>query len=227
MSQPGPVQVMVEIIRRDLVIVFRRRADAMTTVFFFVIVTSLFPLGIGPEPAVLRLIGPGVLWVAALLSCLLSLNRLFTADYQDGVLEQLVLIPQPLSVIVMAKVASHWLIAGLPLVVLSPLLGVQYGLSGEALLILMLSLLVGTPTLSLIGSIGAALTLGVRGSSVLVALLVLPLFIPVLIFGAGAVSNHLSGIGAGANLSLLGAAFLLALVLAPWATSAALRLAVE
>ena len=227
MSQPGPAHVVVQVIRRDLLIVFRRRADAMTTVLFFIIVTSLFPLGIGPEPAVLRLIGPGVLWVAALLSCLLSLNRLFSADYQDGVLEQLVLVPQPLSVIVMAKVAAHWLISGLPLVVLSPLLGVQYGLTGEALGILTLSLLLGTPTLSFIGSIGAALTLGVRGSSVLVALLALPLFIPVLIFGAGAVSNHLSGIGAGANLSLLGASFLLALVLAPWATSAALRLAVE
>src|SRR5215210_6867717 len=175
MSQPGSAHVVVEIIRRDLLIVFRRRADAMTTVFFFVIVTSLFPLGIGPEAAVLRVIGPGVLWVAALLSCLLSLNRLFTADYQDGVLEQLVLIPQPLSVIVMAKVAAHWLISGLPVVMLSPLLGVQYGLSGEALGVLMLSLLLGTPTLSFIGSIGAALALGVRGSSVLVALLVLPL----------------------------------------------------
>src|SRR5215208_829523 len=202
MSQPGPAHVVAQIIRRDLLIVFRRRADAMTTVFFFVIVTSLFPLAIGPEAALLRVVGPGVLWVAALLSCLLSLN-LFTADYQDGVLEQLVLVPQPLSVLVIAKVAAHWLISGLPVVMLSPLLGVQYGLSGEALGVLMLSLLLGTPTLSFIGSIGAALALGVRGSSVLVALLVLPLFIPVLIFGAGAVSNHLSGIGAGANLSLL------------------------
>lgn len=227
MSQPGIADAVVRIIRRDLLIVFRRRADAMTTVFFFVIVASLFPLGIGPEPAVLRLIGPGILWVAALLSCLLSLNRLFTGDYQDGVLEQLLLVPQPLTVLVMAKVAAHWLISGLPLVMLSPLLGAQYGLSGNALGILMLSLLLGTPTLSLIGAVGAALTLGVRGSSVLVALLVLPLFIPVLIFGAGAVSNHVSGIGAGANLSLLGASLLLALVLAPWAASAALRLAVE
>lgn len=227
MSQSGIAGTVYGIIRRDILIVFRRRADAMTTVFFFVIVTSLFPLGIGPEPAVLRLIAPGVLWVAALLSCLLSLNRLFTPDYQDGVLEQLVLVPQPLAVSVMAKVAAHWLLSGLPLVVLSPLLGVQYGLSGDSVGILMLSLLLGTPTLSLIGAIGAALTLGVRGSSVLVALLALPLFIPVLIFGAGAVSNHMAGIGAEANLSLLGACLLLALVLAPWATSAALRLAVE
>jgi len=227
MNQPGLMDATVQIIRRDLLIVFRRRADALTTVFFFVVVTSLFPLGIGPEPAVLRVIAPGVLWVAALLSCLLSLNQLFTADYQDGALEQLILVPQPLTVLVLAKVAAHWLISGLPVVVLSPLLGVQYGLSGDALGILMLSLLVGTPTLSLVGSIGAALTLGVRGSNVLVALLVLPLFIPVLIFGAGAVSNHVSGLGAGANLSLLGASALLALVMAPWATSAALRLAVE
>lgn len=227
MSQSGVTDAVYGIIRRDLLIVFRRRADAMTTVFFFVIVTSLFPLGMGPEPAVLRLIAPGVLWVAALLSCLLSLNRLFTPDYQDGALEQLVLVPQPLAVLVMAKVAAHWLLSGLPLVVLSPFLGAQYGLSGESVGVLMFSLLLGTPTLSLIGAIGAALTLGVRGSNVLVALLALPLFIPVLIFGAGAVSSHMAGIGAEANLSLLGACFLLALVLAPWATSAALRLAVE
>lgn len=227
MSQSGVADAVLGIIRRDILIVFRRRADAMTTVFFFVIVTSLFPLGIGPEPAVLRMIAPGVLWVAALLSCLLSLGRLFTPDYQDGTLEQLVLVPQPLTVLVMAKVAAHWLLSGLPLVVLSPVLGVQYGLTGDALGILVLSLLLGTPTLSLIGAIGAALTLGVRGGSVLVAILALPLFIPVLIFGAGAVSNHVAGIGAEASLSLLGACLLLAIVLAPWATSAALRLTVE
>lgn len=227
MTQPGMADAVARIIRRDLLIVIRRRSDAMATLFFFVVVTSLFPLGIGPEPAVLRLIAPGVLWVAALLSCLLSLNRLFTGDWQDGVLEQLVLVPQPFVILVMGKIAAHWLISGLPLVILSPLLGLQYGLSGDTLGILMASLLLGTPILSLIGAIGAALTLGVRGGHVLMALLVLPLFIPVLIFGAGAVSNHASGIGAGANLSLLGASLLLALVLAPWATAAALRLAVE
>jgi heme exporter protein B len=227
MTQPGMADAVAHIIRRDLLAVVRRRADAMTTLFFFVVVASLFPLGIGPEPAVLRMMAPGVLWVAALLSCLLSLNRLFTGDWQDGMLEQLLLVPQPLVVLVLAKIAAHWVIAGLPLVILSPLLGLQYGLSGDALWVLMGSLLLGTPTLSLIGAIGAALTLGVRGSSVLTALLVLPLFIPVLIFGAGAVSNHVSGIGAGPNLSLLGASLLLTLVLAPWATSAALRLAVE
>ena len=227
MSQAGMGEAVRAIVRRDLLLAFRRRADVMTTVFFFIIVASLFPLGIGPEPAVLRMIAPGVLWVAALLSCLLSLGRVFSADYLDGVLEQLLLIPHPLTVLVLAKIFAHWLVSGLPVVLLSLLLGVQFGLGGDALGVLALSLLLGTPTLSLIGSIGAALTLGVRGSGTLVALLVLPLFIPVLIFGAGAVGSTVSGIGAEANLSLLGACLMLALPLAPWATAAAVRIAVE
>lgn len=227
MNQRGMLASLREIIRRDLLLALRRRSDVLTTVLFFIMVASLFPLGVGPEPAVLRMIAPGVLWVAALLSCLLSLGRLFTADYVDGVLEQMLLIPQPLSVLVIGKVTAHWLISGLPVVLLSPLLGLQFGLSGEALGVLTLSLLLGTPTLSFIGAIGAALTLGVRGSSVLIALLVLPLFIPVLIFGAGAVSSSASGIGAAAHLSLLGAGLLLALALAPWATATSLRIALE
>ncbi|ULA65567.1 MAG: hypothetical protein LZF86_220028 [Nitrospira sp.] len=227
MSQAGLSAVVQAIVRRDVLLAFRRQADVMTAVFFFVIVASLFPLGVSPEPAVLRMIAPGVLWVAALLSCLLSLGRVFTADYQDGVLEQMVLIPHPLAVLVLAKVFAHWCVSGVPVVLLSLLLGVQFGLEGEALGVLALSLLLGTPTLSLIGSIGAALTLGVRGGGMLVALLVLPLFIPVLIFGSGAVSSTVSGIGAEANLSLLGAALLLALPLAPWAAAAAVRIAVE
>lgn len=227
MNQTGLGSAVRAIVRRDLLLAFRRRADVMTTVFFFVMVASLFPLGVGPEPAVLRMIAPGVLWVAALLSCLLSLGRVFTADYLDGVLEQMVLIPHPLTVLVLAKVFAHWLVSGVPVVLLSLLLGVQFGLEGNALGVLALSLLLGTPTLSLIGSIGAALTLGVRGSGMLVALLVLPLFIPVLIFGAGAVSSTVSGIGAEANLSLLGACLMGALPLAPWATAAAVRIAVE
>jgi heme exporter protein B len=186
----------------------RRRSDAAMPVFFLVIVASLFPLGVGPEPAVLRTIGPGVLWVAALLACLLSLGRVFTADYLDGVLEQMVLIAQPLPVLVVGKVFAHWVIAGVPVV-------------------LVLSLLLGTPTLSMIGAIGAALVLGVRGSGLLVALLVLPLYVPVLIFGAGAVASSLAGVGAEANLSLLGACFVLSLFFAPWATAAALRIALE
>jgi heme exporter protein B len=227
MSQPSLSQAVRGVVRRDLLLAMRHRSDVAMSVFFVVIVASLFPLGVGPEPAVLRTIASGVLWVTALLACLLSLGRLFTADYLDGVLEQTLLIPQPLSVLVVGKVFSHWVISGLPVVLLSPLLGLQFGLSGESLGVLTLSLLLGTPTLSMIGAIGAALTLGLRGSGLLVALLVLPLFIPVLIFGAGAVSSSLAGIGSEANLSLLGACFLLSLAFAPWATAVALRIALE
>jgi len=215
------------IVKRDLLLAMRRRSDAAMSVFFLVIVASLFPLGVGPEPAVLRTIGPGVLWVAALLACLLSLSRVFTADYQDGALEQMVLVPQPLAVLVAGKVFAHWVISGLPVVLLSPLLGLQFGLSGEPLGVLVLSLLLGTPTLSMIGAIGAALVLGVRGSGLLVALLVLPLYVPVLIFGAGAVTSSMAGIGGEANLSLLGASLVLSLFLAPLATAAAIRIALE
>jgi heme exporter protein B len=215
------------IVKRDLLLAMRRRSDAAMSVFFLVIVASLFPLGVGPDPAVLRIIGPGVLWVAALLACLLSLSRVFTADYVDGALEQMVLVPQPLAVLVAGKVFAHWLISGLPVVLLSPLLGLQFGLDGEPLGVLVLSLLLGTPTLSMIGAIGAALVLGVRGSGLLVALLVLPLYVPVLIFGAGAVTGSMAGVGAEANLSLLGACLVLSLFLAPWATGAAVRIALE
>lgn len=227
MSQPSMCEALRGVVRRDLLLAMRRRSDVAMSVFFFVIVASLFPLGVGPEPAVLRMIAPGVLWVAALLACLLSLGRVFTADYLDGVLEQMLLIPQPLAVLVVGKVFAHWVISGLPVVLLSPLLGLQFGLGGESLGVLTLSLLLGTPTLSVIGAIGAALTLGVRGSGLLVALLVLPLFIPVLIFGAGAVTSSSTGIGGEANLSLLGACFMLSLAFAPWATAAALRIALE
>ena len=227
MSQPSLSEALRGVVRRDLLLAMRHRSDVAMSVFFVVIVASLFPLGVGPEPAVLRTIASGVLWVTALLACLLSLGRLFTADYLDGVLEQTLLIPQPLAVLVVGKVFSHWVISGLPVVLLSPLLGLQFGLGGNSLGVLTLSLLLGTPTLSMIGAIGAALTLGLRGSGLLVALLVLPLFIPVLIFGAGAVSNSLAGIGSEANLSLLGACFLLSLAFAPWATAVALRIALE
>jgi heme exporter protein B len=227
MSRPSISEALSGIIRRDLLLAMRRRSDAAMSVIFLVIVASLFPLGVGPEAAVLRMIAPGVLWVAALLACLLSLSRVFTADYLDGVLEQMLLISQPLAILVVGKVFAHWLISGLPVVLLSPLLGLQFGLRGESLGMLALSLLLGTPTLSMIGSIGAALVLGVRGGGLLVALLVLPLYIPVLIFGAGAVASSSAGIGGEANLSLLGACFVLSLFFAPWATAAALRIALE
>src|SRR3989475_5457323 len=225
MSQHSMSKTLRGVVRRDLLLAMRHRSDVAMSVFFVVIVASLFPLGVGPEPTVLRMIGPGVLWVTALLACLLSLGRLFTADYLDGVLEQMLLIPQPLVVLVVGKVFAHWVISGLPVVLLSPLLGLQFGLGGDSLGVLTLSLLLGTPTLSMIGAIGAALTLGLRGSGFLVALLVLPLFVPVLIFGAGAVTSSLAGIGSEANLSLLGACFLLSLAFAPWATAVALRIA--
>lgn len=217
----------ITVIHRDLLQVMRRRSDIATTVFFFVIVASLFPLAVSPDPAVLRQLGPGVLWVAALLACMLSLARLFASDYADGTLEQLVLSRHSLTVLVLGKIVAHWLVSGLPVVLLSPLLALQYGMHSQGLWVLALSLLLGTPALSLVGAIGAALTLGVRGSGVLVALLVLPLYIPILIFGAGAVTASQTNMSAEANLSLLAAGTLLALILAPWATATALRIAVE
>ncbi|MCW8903920.1 heme exporter protein CcmB [Sedimenticola sp.] len=212
---------------RDLLLAMRRRSDLFTTLFFFVIVVSLFPLGIGPEMNTLRLIAPGVFWVAALLASMLALERLFAVDYEDGALEQMLLAPQPLFVLVLAKVTAHWLVTGLPLVLMAPLLGLQYDLSSEALGVMVLSLLLGTPALSLIGAIGAALTLGLRGGGVLVSLLVLPLYIPVLIFGSGAVEATASGLGGQGHISMLGAILVLSLLLAPLAASAALRISAE
>ena len=227
MHDDGMLDTMRCVAGRDLLSGLRRRADALTTLIFFIIVASLFPLGVGSDTAILRTIGPGVVWVGALLASMLALNRLFASDYADGTLEQLLLTPQPLAMLVLGKVASHWLISGLPLVVVAPLLGLQYDLPAEALWVLLASLLLGTPTLSLIGAIGAALTLGLRGGGALLSLLVLPLFVPVLIFGSGAVEAGMAGLDTGAHLSLLGALLLIALVLAPWATAAALRIAIE
>lgn len=212
---------------RDLMLAWRRRADVLATFFFFVIVVSLFPLGIGPERETLRTIAPGVVWVAALLASMLSLGRLFGNDYQDGSLEQILLTPQPHYLIVLAKILSHWVISEVPLILVAPLLGVQFGLAQNTLKVMAISLLLGTPVLSLIGAIGAALTLGLRAANVLVALLVLPLYIPVLIFGAGAVSASVEGFSPQPYFLLLGATLLVSLVFAPWATSAALRISVE
>ncbi len=215
------------LMQRDILVAMRRRADVLTIVFFFVIVASLFPLGIGPETKTLRHIAPGVLLIAALLASMLALNRLFAADYVDGTLEQLLLTPQPLALLVLAKIAAHWLTTGLPLVVIAPLLSVQFDLDIGASGVLIAALLLGTPTLSLIGAIGAALTLGLRGGGALLALLVLPLYVPVLIFAAGAVEATAGGLSAAAHLSILGALFLIALVVAPWATAVSLRIALE
>jgi len=223
----GLAPVLAAVVRRDLTLALRRRSDVLTTLFFFVIVVSLFPLGVGVQSAVLRSIAPGVVWVAALLASMLALVRLFASDFDDGTLEQGALSPQPLVLLVAAKVFAHWLVSGLPLVLVAPLLGMQFDLPVDALGVMTLALLLGTPCLSLIGAIGAALTLGVRGAGGLLAVLVLPLYIPVLIFGAGAVSATVSGMSASGQLSLLGAFLLIALVLGPWASAAALRIALE
>jgi heme exporter protein B len=212
---------------RDLLIAARRKSDVLTTFFFFVIVVSLFPLGVGPQADTLREIAPGVVWVAALLAAMLSLARMFGSDYADGTLEQLVLTAQPLSLLVLAKVLAHWLTTGLPLMLIAPLLGLQFNLPAGALVTLILSLLIGTPALSLIGAVGAALTLGVRGGGALTALLVLPLYVPVLVFGAGAVAASATGMSTAGHLSLLAAMSLATLVFAPWATALALRIALE
>jgi heme exporter protein B len=215
------------VVRRDLKLALRRRSDVLTTLFFFIVVVSLFPLGVGPEPELLRSMAPGVLWVSALLASMLALGRLFAPDFADGTLEQMLLSSEPLLLIGCGKVLAHWLVSGLPLVLLAPLLGIPFGLPASSVWVLCWTLLIGTPVLSLLGAIGAALTLGVRGGGVLVALLVLPLYIPVLIFGAGAVGADVSGMGTSANFLLLGAMLAAAVALAPWATASALRVAME
>ena len=200
--------------------------DALGALLFFVVVGTLFALAVGPDPALLRAIGPGVVWVAALLALLVSLHRLFLPELEDGVLEQLLLSPRSMLGLVWAKVAAHWLVTCLPLLVAAPLLGLQFELSASAIGILLASLLLGTPTLSLLGALGAALTLGLRGNALL-ALIMLPLCVPVLVFGSGAVSASQQGMPAGPHLSILAAWLLLAALLCPWAVGAALRLAAE
>jgi heme exporter protein B len=223
----GTLAALRAIVQSDLRIALRRRADTGAALVFFVIVVSLFPLGVGPQFELLRQMGPGVVWVAALLASMLSMGRLFADDHADGTLEQMLLSPTPLALLVLAKTAAHWLASGLLLVLISPLLALQFDLGTEAAGVLFLSLLLGTPLLSLIGAIGAALTVGLRGAGVLLSLLVLPLCAPVLIFGAGAVESSRAGLGVAAQFSLLGAMLALALFLAPLAAAAALRIAVE
>ena len=223
----GTLAAMRALFVRDLRLALRRKSDTLGAVFFFVIVVSLFPLGVGPEPQLLQRMGAGVVWVAALLASMLSMPRLFAEDAHDGTLEQLLLSSTPLPLLVLAKVAAHWLLSGLLLVAISPVLALQYGLPGEQIVALVVPLLVGSPVLSLVGAIGAALTVGVRGAAVLLSLLVLPLVTPVLIFGAGAVDAVGAGLDAGAHLSLLGAMLALALFAAPWAAATALRISAD
>lgn len=220
-------RIFAAVLRRDLRLALRRAGDTVSAAAFFAVAVTLFPLGIGPDAETLARIAPGVLWIAALLAAMLSLDRLFAADHDDGGLDQLLLAPAPLEALVLAKCLAHWLAAGVPLVVLSPVLAavMNLGLAGTAALVCALAL--GTPVLSLVGAVGAALTVGVRRGGALVPLLVLPLAVPVLIFGSAAVERAVSGAGAGAPLMVLGALLLAALALAPWAAAAALRLAAE
>ena len=220
--------VFKTIVWRDLLLAARRRGEVITPLLFFIIVASLFPFGVGADQHTLAAIAPGVVWVAALLATLLALERLFAADYQDGALEQMLLTPQPLSVIVLAKVCAHWLLTGLPLVLVSPLLALMYQLPAAQSVAMMVSLLLGTPALSLIGAIGGALTLGLRGGGALLSLLVLPLFVPTLIYGAGAITAAgLANAPVGAYYMLLAAITLLAAALAPWAAAAALKISMQ
>ncbi|MDR1350121.1 MAG: heme exporter protein CcmB [Zoogloeaceae bacterium] len=221
------LRVILHIIARDLRLAWRRPADVCSVVFFFILVASLFPLGVGPETEVLRRLAPGVIWVGALLATMLSLPRMFAEDFHDGALEQLALAPCPLGLVALGKTLAHWLVSGLPLALIAPLLGLQFDLPPEALATLAFSVFIGTPALSGIGAIGAALTLGLRGGGVLLSLLVLPLYIPVLIFGAGAVDASISGMSFTAHFFLLAALTVGGLAIAPWAAAAALKIALE
>ena len=219
--------VLRAVIHRDLLLAWRRRSDIATTVLFFVIVVSLFPLGIGPEPKLLRIIAPGVIWVAALLASMLSMTRMFESDHADGSLDSMMVATIPLGMITIARVMAHWLISGLPLVLLAPVLALQFDLDASLYGVLVGSLLLGTPVLSLVGAIGAALTIGLRGGGVLLALLVLPLYVPVLIIGAGALDAAASGLSAQPHFLLLAAMLVLAGAFAPWAIATALRISAE
>ncbi len=227
MKAGGGAHLFYVIVRRDLLLAARHRGELANPLLFFVLVVSLFPLGLAPQPELLRTLAPGVIWVAALLATLLSLDRMFRSDFEDGALEQMLLAPHPVTVLVLAKVLAHWLVTGLPLLVVAPLLGVLLALPGQALGPLLATLLLGTPVLSLVGAIGVALTVGLRKGGALLSLVVLPLYVPVLIFAAGAVDAAAAGLPVTGHLYVLGALLLLALTLAPLAAAAALRISVN
>jgi heme exporter protein B len=208
---------------RDFTLAARNKSEWMNPLLFFVFAAVLFPLGIGPDTVILKQIAPGIIWVVALLAALLSLDTIFRADYEDGSLEQLTLSPYPFAVLVLGKIVVHWLLTGLPLILLSPLLATFFHLEFDATLILMQTLLLGTPVLSLVGAIGSALTVGLKRGSMLISLLVLPLYVPVLIFGANAVAASTAGLDISGHLMLIASLLALALTLAPLATAAALR----
>jgi heme exporter protein B len=225
--EPGVWPGFVWAMARDLRLAMRSRAELGVQLLFYVIVVTLFPLAVGADATLLRALAPGVLWVAALLASLLSLPRIFATDFADGTLEQIALSAHPLPALIGGKIAGHWISTGLPLALISPILAAQFGLSADERWLLALGLLIGTPTLSLLGAIGAALTLGLRAGGGLLALLILPLYVPILIFGAGSIDAMRTGLGAGPQLSLLLAALLAALVGAPLAAAAAVRIALD
>ena len=220
-------ELFLVVLLRDLKLASRRRIDSLLPVVFFIVALSLFPLGVGPEPQMLRDIAPGIVWVCALLASMLSVGTLFASDLADGSLEQLLLAPQPAIAVAAAKSAAHWLLTGLPLIVATPLVGLLFGMSAPALAALVAGLLLGTPILSLLGALGAALTLGLRSGGMLLILIVLPLAIPILIFGTGAVGAIEAGQSASGHYSLMGALLVGSLLGAPLATAAALRISSE
>jgi len=222
-EQPSYSQAFKLVLTRDLVIALRHKDDFLNPLLFFIIIVTLFPLGVGPDVSILSRIAPGIIWVAALLATLLSLDRLFKSDHLDGSLEQLLLSPQPLFILVLAKITAHWLITGLPLIIIAPLLAVLLHLDERSYSALFLTLLLGTPVLSLLGSIGVALTVGIKKGGVLLSLLVLPLYIPVLIFSTGAIDNAALGLPYSGQLAIIAALFFGSLTLAPFAVAAALK----
>lgn len=215
------------LLSRDLLLAYRHRSQLIQPLLFFIIIVTLFPLAISSDAALLQKIAPGIIWVASLLATLLGLEHLFHPDFIDGSLEQFILSPYPLSLWVLAKVIAHWLITGLPLIVLTPLLGIMLHLPEHVVIVLIITLLLGTPTLSLLGSIATALTLGLRQGGVLLALIVLPLYIPVLIFAAGAVNSAMMSLPIQSEIALLGAILILSLTLAPLTTAAALKIGAQ
>lgn len=216
-----------QVLKRDLTLAFRHRGELANPLLFFIIVVSLFPLGVGPTPSVLETIAPGIIWVAALLSAMLSLDSMFRSDFEDGSLEQITLSHHPLSVLVLAKILAHWLVTGFPLLFIAPLLGVLLFLPFEAMKTLVITLALGTPILSLVGAIGMGLTVGLKRGGVLLSLLVLPLFIPVLIFGALAVNEAAAGLPVDGYLYVMGALLLFTLALSPLATAASIRISIS
>lgn len=221
------LQAFITILQRDLILAIRHRAELMNPVLFFVLVVVLFPLGVGAEISILSKIAPGIIWIAALLSALLSLDRIFRSDMEDGSLEQMLISAQPMSLLILAKIIAHWMITGLPVVLVGPLLALFLGMPSEAIATLFISLLVGTPILSAIGAVGVALTVGLRRGGVILSLLVLPLYVPVLIFASQAVDAAAAGFPTVAPIAMLGALLLLSFSLTPWAASSALKMSVS